>query len=66
LSQTGARELDSPFGDFSRSLNVKDGKLVLTSSIDMGVQRVPVAKYQAFQKWALAVEQSSAFLMTLR
>jgi Tfp pilus assembly protein PilF len=66
LSQMGERELDSEFGKFSRSLELADGKLVMTSSVDLGVQRVPVAKYAAFQQWALAVEQSSAFLVILR
>ncbi len=66
LSQTGERSLDSEFGEFSRTLTIDGKTLSLTSSIDMGVQRVPVAKYRAFQQWALGVEQSSAFLMTLR
>lgn len=66
LSQTGTREIESEFGDYTRTLNVDGGKLELATSIDLGIQRVPTTKYEAFQKWALAVEQSSAFLLTLR
>ncbi len=66
VGQAPTKDLAGPFGEYRRSVQQKDGKIVLSTEVDVPIQRVPIEQYPVFQQWALQVEQSAAFLMRLR
>ena len=65
-SSAGDRRLDSAFGQYHRKTALSENQLVIESSIHVPIQRVATSDYPMFQKWALAVEQSSSLLLQLR
>jgi len=64
-SKSGSWSLDSSFGEYRRVVQTEDGVLEISQQIDVPVQRVAPESYPQFQKWAIAVEQSSILLLEL-
>lgn len=65
-SKTGQWTLKSSYGTLSREVSLKDNQLVVTSAMQLPLQRVSTAEYPKFQRWAVEVEQSAVLLMLLK
>ena len=65
-SKKGKWEHSGPYGQFERSVDLKDDVLTIDSTFKMPMQRVGVDQYKAFQEWAVHVERSSLLLMMVR
>jgi tetratricopeptide (TPR) repeat protein len=65
VSPSGERRFDTRFGSYRRTTTLDGDTLTVTSRAEMPIQRVAPAEYLQFQKWALAVEQSSTLLVQL-
>ena len=65
-SRSGRWSVKSAHGQLDREVTLEGERLIVRSSMRMPMQRVSVAQYPAFQRWATEVEQSALLILTLK
>lgn len=59
-------DIDTPYGTFTRKINIHDGTLTLIESIELRPQRIELSDYPAFRNFCLAVDKAQRNIISAK